>query len=35
MREAKARGLPVTAEVTPHHLTLTDEALRGYDTDAK
>ena len=28
---AKADGLAVTAEVTPHHLALTDEALRGYD----
>jgi len=27
VREAKARGLAVTAEVTPHHLTLTDEAV--------
>ncbi|MDA2932304.1 dihydroorotase [Nitrospinae bacterium AH-259-F20] len=35
LREAKARGVPVTAEVTPHHLTLTDEAVRGYDTSAK
>jgi dihydroorotase len=32
---AKAEGLPVTAEATPHHLTLTDEALEGYDTAAK
>ncbi|MET0460859.1 MAG: dihydroorotase, partial [Ilumatobacteraceae bacterium] len=30
VRAAKADGLPVTAEVTPHHLALTDEALRGY-----
>ncbi|MCL6646819.1 MAG: dihydroorotase [Chloroflexi bacterium] len=29
IREAKRRGLPVTAEVTPHHLTLTDEWLLG------
>lgn len=28
---AKADGLPVTIEVTPHHLALTDEALQGYD----
>ncbi len=35
LREAKARGLPVTAEVTPHHLTLTDEALGDYDADRK
>ncbi|MBW2453159.1 MAG: dihydroorotase [Deltaproteobacteria bacterium] len=31
VREAKARGLPVTAEVTPHHLMLTHEALTDYD----
>lgn len=31
VRAAKADGLPVTAEVTPHHLSLTDEALAGYD----
>lgn len=35
IREAKARGLKVTAEVTPHHLILTDEALMGFDTNAK
>ena len=31
VRAAKADGLAVTAEVTPHHLALTDDALRGYD----
>jgi dihydroorotase len=31
VREAKRAGLPVTAEATPHHLTLTEEALRGLD----
>ncbi len=31
VRAAKADGLPVTAEVSPHHLALTDEALRGFD----
>jgi dihydroorotase len=31
VRWAKARGIAVTAEVTPHHLVLTDEAARGYD----
>lgn len=31
VRRAKARGAKVTAEVTPHHFTLTDEALRSYD----
>ncbi len=45
VRRAKASGLPVTAEVTPHHLTLTHEAVLtgpaetpgglAYDTDAK
>ncbi len=28
---AKSKGLPVTAEATPHHFTLTDEDLQGYD----
>ncbi|MFC4455535.1 dihydroorotase [Deinococcus sonorensis] len=31
VREGKRRGVPVTCEVCPHHLTLTDEALRGFD----
>jgi dihydroorotase len=35
IRAAKARGVRVTAEVTPHHLSLTDEAVRGYRTEAK
>jgi dihydroorotase len=35
IREAKRRGLPVSCEVTPHHLTLTDEACARYDTHAK
>jgi dihydroorotase len=35
VREAKARGVAVTAEVTPHHLVLTDDALLGYDTHCK
>ncbi len=35
VREAKARGVAVTAEVTPHHLLLTDAALLGYDTACK
>jgi len=35
VREAKARGLPVTADVTPHHLALTHEAVEGYGTSAK
>lgn len=32
LKSAKAAGVPVTAEVTPHHLTLTEEALAGYST---
>jgi dihydroorotase len=32
VRGAKASGLPVTAEATPHHLVLTDAAVAGYDT---
>jgi dihydroorotase len=35
IREAKERGIHVTAEVTPHHLTLTDYACEEYDTHAK
>lgn len=35
VREAQAKGLPITCEVTPHHLFLTEEAVRGYNTDAK
>jgi dihydroorotase len=35
VREARARGIHVTAEVTPHHLTLTDEATLGYDPNTK
>lgn len=35
LREAKSRGLKVTAEVTPHHLLLTHESLLGYDTACK
>jgi dihydroorotase len=35
IRQAKARGVRVTAEATPHHLVLTHEAVNGYRTDAK
>jgi dihydroorotase len=35
IREAKRRGIRVTAEVTPHHLTLTDEVVGTYDTNTK
>jgi dihydroorotase len=32
VRSAKADGLPITAEVTPHHISLTDESLAGYSS---
>jgi len=35
IRQARNRGLHVTAEATPHHLTLTDEATLGFDTNTK
>jgi dihydroorotase len=35
IRRGKERGANVTAEVTPHHLTLTDISCEGYDTNAK
>jgi dihydroorotase len=35
IRTAKARGVQVTAETTPHYFTLTDEAVDGYTTNAK
>ena len=35
IRRARERGIHVTAEVAPHHLTLTDEAALGYDTNTK
>jgi len=35
IREAKAKGTRVTADVTPHHLVLTDAKLRGYDANYK
>lgn len=35
VRVAKSEGLPVTCEVTPHHWTLTDEAVAEYDTNTK
>ena len=35
VRDAKARGIRVSAEVTPHHLVLTEEAVRGYDPNTK
>lgn len=35
VRQAKREGLHVTCEATPHHFTLTEEAIAGYDTNAK
>ena len=35
IRRAKADGLPITAEATPHHFALTDEALAQYDPNFK
>jgi dihydroorotase len=35
IRAARERGVSVTAEAAPHHLTLTDEATAGYDTNTK
>ena len=35
IRRAKDKGIKVTAEVTPHHLTLTEEKVLGYNTNAK
>lgn len=35
LRNARAKGIPVTGEATPHHLTLTDECIKKYDTNYK
>lgn len=35
VRAAKKKGVNVTAEVTPHHFTLTDDAVKTYDTNTK
>ncbi len=35
IRDAKLRGIQVTAEVTPHHFSLTDEAVSNFDTNTK
>ncbi len=35
VREAKSRGLAVTAEACPHHFSLTEEAVRNFNTHAK
>jgi dihydroorotase len=35
IRDAKNRGIPVTAETAPHYFSLTDDAVKGYNTHAK
>jgi len=35
LREAKARGVKISAEVCPHHIALTDGSLKGYDSNYK
>lgn len=35
LREARGRGVPLSGEVCPHHIALTDASLRGYDTNFK
>ncbi|MEO7672532.1 MAG: dihydroorotase [Pyrinomonadaceae bacterium] len=35
IRRAKNEGINVTCEVTPHHFTLTDKSVEGYDTNTK
>ena len=35
VRRARTRGVPVTCEATPHHLTLTDECVKTFDTNFK
>jgi dihydroorotase len=35
IREAKAKGISVTCETTPHHFTLTDKAVENFDTNTK
>jgi dihydroorotase len=35
LREARSRGIPLTGEICPHHIALTDETIRAYDTNLK
>ena len=35
LREARARGVPIEGEASPHHMTLTDDRIEGYNTDFK
>jgi len=35
LREARKRGVPISGEVCPHHIALTDEAVQDFDTNTK
>ena len=35
LREARSRGVPISGEICPHHIALTDESIRGFDTNFK
>jgi len=35
LRDARSRGVPLSGEICPHHIALTDESIRGYDTNFK
>lgn len=35
LREAKSRGVPISGEICPHHIALTDECVQNYDTNFK
>jgi len=35
LREARSRGVPISGEICPHHIALTDESIRTYDTNYK
>jgi dihydroorotase len=35
LREARARGIPLSGEICPHHIALTDESIRAFDTNFK
>ena len=35
LREARARGVKISAEVCPHHIALTDDAIQNFDTNSK
>jgi len=35
LREARSRGVPLSGEICPHHIALTDESLRSFDTNFK